>query len=57
MKKYKSCAIRGRAYAGKPRAIELRKDEFCNCLDSLIEKDCMVFIIEKEGDSDDKNSL
>lgn len=48
MKKIKSCAIRGREYAGKPRQIEIRKDDWCNCLTSLLDKDCMVLEIIKE---------
>lgn len=40
--------MRGRKYAGKDPQIEVRKDEFGNCLDSIIEKDCLVLSVDKE---------
>lgn len=53
MKKVKSCAIRGRAYIGIPPKIEIRKDEFSNCLDTMIEKDCLVLEVEDEKERND----
>lgn len=55
MKKIKSCAIRGRAYIGIPPKIEIRKDEYSNCLDSLIDKDCLVLEVRDEQEEGNDN--
>lgn len=53
----KPAAIRNRDYCGKGSAIEVRPDDFSNCLTSLLDKDCVVLIVVEENLQNTKLSI